>query len=176
MKRTLYWAAFLAAGTLSLPACTREQPPQRTQRTGDTNEREVTTPGGSESQQQQGTQQQGTQQQGTQQQGTGTQQQGTGTQQGQSGQTGSATMTHRVEQLFQQEPTLAQDARNINVTHSGDSIILRGQVSSEQARTRAEQLAQQIAGPGNVRNELQVQQQPGAQPQQPGGQTPPTTP
>jgi len=64
-------------------------------------------------------------------------------------------MTRNIRRQLVQNDSLSQTAKNIKVITENGKVILRGPVLSEQERREISSLAEQVAGKGNVTNQLE---------------------
>lgn len=65
-------------------------------------------------------------------------------------------LAQRVEQMLQEDTTLATAAQNIHIHASNGQVTLIGSVSSQQEKADLESKAQQVAGVTQVNNQLTI--------------------
>ncbi|MGE0684589.1 MAG: BON domain-containing protein [Candidatus Binatia bacterium] len=69
------------------------------------------------------------------------------------------TMTQHIRQAVVADDTLSTNAKNIKIITINGMVTLRGPVDSEDERQRVLAKAQQLAGPKNVDNQLELNEQ-----------------
>jgi osmotically-inducible protein OsmY len=65
-------------------------------------------------------------------------------------------ITRNIRRSITQDKTLSTYARNVKVITQNGNVTLRGPVRSEEEKTAIEAKANQVAGSGHVKSELQV--------------------
>ena len=66
------------------------------------------------------------------------------------------TLTQRIRQAVVDDDTLSTNAKNIKIITINGVVTLRGPVDSEEERQRVLAKAQQLAGPKNVDNQIEI--------------------
>lgn len=66
------------------------------------------------------------------------------------------TLTQRIRQAVVADDTLSTNAKNVKIITTNGRVTLRGPVKSEQEKAAIAAKAQQIAGAGNVENQLEI--------------------
>lgn len=69
------------------------------------------------------------------------------------------TMTQRIRQAVVADDSLSTNAKNIKIITINGVVTLRGPVDSETERLRVLAKAQELAGPKNVKNQLEINEQ-----------------
>lgn len=69
------------------------------------------------------------------------------------------TMTQRIRQAVVDDDSLSTNAKNIKIITTNGIVTLRGPVDSEAEQLRVLAKAQELAGPKNVKNQLEVHKQ-----------------
>src|SRR5262245_38756688 len=69
---------------------------------------------------------------------------------------GDLETTRRVRDAIVKDKTLSTYAHNVKVITQGGVVTLRGPVRSNDEKSAVEAIAVQVAGEGNVRNELEI--------------------
>jgi hyperosmotically inducible protein len=62
----------------------------------------------------------------------------------------------KVRRAIVDDDSLSINAKNIKIIATNGQVVLKGPVKSESERTRLSQIANEIAGSNNVKNELEV--------------------
>jgi len=75
---------------------------------------------------------------------------------------GDLEITRKVRQGIVKDKTLSTYAHNIKVVTEGGVVTLRGPVRSSDEKLAIETIAAQVAGEGNVRNELEISPEKGS--------------
>lgn len=75
---------------------------------------------------------------------------------------GDLEITRKVRQAIVKDKTLSTYARNIKVVTEGGVVSLRGPVRTSDEKVAIETIAVQVAGEGNVRNELEISPEKGS--------------
>lgn len=75
---------------------------------------------------------------------------------------GDLEITRKVRQAIVKDKTLSTYAHNIKVVTEGGVVTLRGPVRSSDEKLAIETIAGQVAGEGNVHNELEISPEKGS--------------
>ena len=75
---------------------------------------------------------------------------------------GDLEITRKVRQAIVKDKTLSTYAHNIKVVTEGGVVTLRGPVRTSDEKVAIETIAVQVAGEGNVRNELEISPEKGS--------------
>lgn len=65
-------------------------------------------------------------------------------------------LTHKIRKLIHDDSNLSTYAHNVKIIAQNGKVTLRGPVRSEEEKANIEAKALEVAGQGNVSNELQV--------------------
>jgi hyperosmotically inducible protein len=65
-------------------------------------------------------------------------------------------LTRKIRRAVVEDQTLSAMAHNVKIVSANGSVILRGPVKTDGERTAIGNIAQNIAGPGKVDNQLEV--------------------
>lgn len=74
----------------------------------------------------------------------------------QSNQKGDLALTQRIRQAVVKDPALSMNAKNVKIITRQGKVLLRGPVETPQEKASIAAKAGQIAGPGNVEDQLEV--------------------
>jgi osmotically-inducible protein OsmY len=75
---------------------------------------------------------------------------------------GDLEVTRKVREGIVKDKTLSTYAHNVKVVTEGGVVTLRGPVRSSDEKSAIEAIAVQVAGEGNVRNELEISPEKGS--------------
>ena len=65
-------------------------------------------------------------------------------------------LARQIRRAIVKDKTLSTDAHNVKIVAQNGSVTLKGPVKSDQEKQAIESKAAEVAGAGNVKNELQV--------------------
>jgi hyperosmotically inducible periplasmic protein len=74
----------------------------------------------------------------------------------QSNQKDDLALTQRIRQAVVKDPALSMNAKNIKIITRQGKVLLRGPVDTPQEKARLAAKAGDLAGPGNVEDQLEV--------------------
>jgi osmotically-inducible protein OsmY len=74
----------------------------------------------------------------------------------QSNQKDDLALTQRIRQAVVKDPALSMNAKNVKIITRQGKVLLRGPVETPQEKASIAAKAGQIAGPGNVEDQLEV--------------------